>query len=80
MTVPNCTSKGGLDFSLQSPEFYSCIQLETLKPLVFTTMCPKEQQTNDNLTVEDNCFVSEIFDKYSFSGILRECLSHLNES
>ena len=47
---------------------------------VFTTMCPKEQQTNDNLIVKDNCFIIEIFDKCSFSGILSECLSHLNEA
>ena len=26
-------------------------------------MCPKEQQTIDNLTVKDNCFIIEIFDK-----------------
>ena len=36
---------------------------------VFTTMCLKEQQTNDNLIVKDYCFVIEIFDKFSFSGI-----------
>ena len=48
---------------------------------VFTIMCPKEQQTSDdNLIVKDNCFITEIFDKFSFSGILRECLSHLNEA
>ena len=42
-------------------------------------MCPKEQQTSDNLIVKDNCFITDIFDKFSFSGILRGCLSHLNE-
>ena len=47
---------------------------------MLTTMYPKEQQTNDNLVVKDNCFIIEIFDKFSFSGILRECLSHLNEA
>ena len=26
-------------------------------------MCPKEQQTSDNLIVKDNCFIIEIFDK-----------------
>ena len=31
LTVPNCTSKGGLDFSLQSPEFHRCIQFEIKK-------------------------------------------------
>ena len=37
---------------------------------MFTAMCYKEQQTSDNLTVKDNCFIIEIFDKFSFSGIL----------
>ena len=45
---------------------------------MFTTMCPNEQQTNDNL--KDNCFIIEIFDKCSFSGTLRGCLSHLNDA
>ena len=44
------------------------------------TMCPKEQQTRDNLIVKDCCFITEIFDKFSFSGILRGCLSQLNEA
>ena len=44
---------------------------------MFTTMCPKEQQTGDNLIVKDNCFIIEIFDKCSFSGMF---LSHLNEA
>ena len=47
---------------------------------MFTTMCPEEQQTSDNLIVKDNCFIIEIFDKFSFSGILRESVSHLNEA
>ena len=48
---------------------------------MFTTMCPKEQQTSDNLIVKNKCFIMEIFDKLiSFSGILRGCLSHLNEA
>ena len=38
---------------------------------MFTTMCPKEQQTLVNLIVKDCCFIIEIFDKFSFSGILR---------
>ena len=46
---------------------------------MFTIMCPKEQQTSHNLIVKDNCFTIEIFDKFSFSGILRGCLSHLNQ-
>ena len=28
IAVPDRTSKLGLDFSLQSPEFYSCVQFE----------------------------------------------------
>ena len=94
LTVPNRTSNGGIDFSLQLPEFYSCIQFEIRKKIglltllnceaviltVFTTMCPKEQQTSDNLIVKDNSFIIEIFDEFSFSSILRGCLSHLNEA
>ena len=30
---------------------------------MFTTMCPKEQQTSYNLIVKDYCFIIEIFDK-----------------
>ena len=47
---------------------------------VFTTMCPKEQQTSDNLIGKDYCFIIEMFDKLSFSGILRGCLRHFNWS
>ena len=47
---------------------------------MFTTICPKSQQTSDNLIVKDNYFIIEIFDKFSFSGILRGRLSHLNEA
>ena len=47
---------------------------------MFTTMCPKEQQSSDHLIVKDCCCVIEIFDKCSFSDILRGCLSHLNEA
>ena len=43
-------------------------------------MCPEEQQTIDNLIVKDYYFIIEIFDKFSFSYILRGCLSHLNEA
>ena len=93
LTVPNRTSNLGKDCSLQSPEFYSCAQFEITKIgllillnceaaslTVFTTMYHKEQQTMDNLIVKDYCFIIEIFDKFSFSGILRGCLSHLNEA
>ena len=38
---------------------------------MFTTMGPKEQQTSDNPIVKDNCFIVEIFHKYSFSGIFK---------
>ena len=38
---------------------------------MFTTMCPNEQQTSDNLIVKDNCFIIEIFDKCSFSGMFK---------
>ena len=47
---------------------------------MFTAMYPEEQQTSDHLIVKDNCFIIEIFDKSSFTGILRGCLSHLNEA
>ena len=47
---------------------------------MFTTMCPKEQKNCDNLIVKDYCIIIEIFDKFSFNGILRGCLSHLNEA
>ena len=40
-------------------------------------MCSEEQQTSDNLIVKDNCFIIEIFDKFSFSGVLGGCFSHL---
>ena len=80
LTVPSRTSNLGKDFSLQPLEFYSCIQFEVRKKIgllillnyeaasltVFTTMCLKEQQTSDNLIVKDNCFITEIFDKFSF--------------
>ena len=36
----------------------------------FTAMCSEEQQISDNLIVKNNCFIIEIFDKFSFSGIL----------
>ena len=91
LTVPNRTLDLGKDFSLQSLEFYGCIQFEIRKKKIgllillnceavsltmFTTMCPKEQQTSNNLIVKGYCFITEIFDKFSFSGILRGCLSY----
>ena len=95
LTVSNRTSNLGKDFSLQSLEFYSCIQFEinqkkiellillnreAVSLTVFTTMYPKEQQTSYNLIVKDYCYIIEIFDKFNFSGILRGCLSHLYEA
>ena len=94
LTVPNRTSNGAILFSLQSPEFYSCIQVQNQKKIglsillncesvsltVFTTICPKGPQTSDNLIAKDNCVIIGIFDKISFSGILRGCSSHLNEA
>ena len=47
---------------------------------MFTTMCPKQQQTSDNLIVKDYCFIIEIFANFNFSGIFGTCLSHLNQS
>ena len=92
LTVPNRTSKGGLGFlysHLSSTATYSLksekigllilLNCEAASLTVFTAMCPKEQQTSDNLVVKDYCFIIEIFDK-SFSGILRRCLSHLNKA
>ena len=43
-------------------------------------MCPNEQQAIDNLIVKDCCFTFEIFDKFSFGGMLGGCLSNLNEA
>ena len=39
------------------------LNCEAASMTVFTTMCPNEQQTSDNLIVKDNCFIIEIFDK-----------------
>ena len=94
LTEPNPTSNLGKDLFLQSLKFYSCIEFEIRKKIgllilltceagsltVLTTMCPKEQPTSDNLIVKGYCFIIEIFDKFSFSGILRGYLSHLNEA
>ena len=93
LNVPNRTSKGGIDFLYSHPSFTAAYSLKSEKIgllillkyeatslTVFTTMCRKEPQTSDNLIVKDYCFIVEIFDKFSFSGILRGCLSHLNEA
>ena len=43
---------------------------------MFTTMCPKEQQTSDNLIVKDNCFIAEIIDKGPVKLIKRVKIAH----
>ena len=78
LTVPNHTSKGGLDFSLQSIGLLLLLNCEAASLTVFTTRHPEEQQTSDNLIVKDNCLIIEIFDKCSFSCILMGCLNHLS--
>ena len=91
LTVPSCTSNLGKIFlysllsfttgySLKSEKLLILLNCEGASLTVFTTMCLKEQQTSDNLIVKDCCFITEIFDKFSFSGILRGYLSHLNEA
>ena len=45
------------------PVDFAMIDCEPASLTVFTTMCPKEQQTRDNLIVKDHCFIIEIFDK-----------------
>ena len=61
-------------YSLKSEKIDLLILLncEPASLTVFATMCPKEQQTSDNLIVKDYCFIIEIFNKISFSGILRD--------
>ena len=43
---------------------------------MFTTMCPKEQQTSDNLIVKDYCFIIEIFDRGPVKLIKRVKIAH----
>ena len=43
---------------------------------MFTIMCLKEQQTSDNLIVEDYCFITEIFDKGPVNLIKRVKIAH----
>ena len=52
-------------YSLKSEKTGLLILLncEAASLTVFTTMCPEDQQTSDNLIVKDNCFIIEIFDK-----------------
>ena len=89
-TALNCSSNDGIYFFCSHPSFTAAYSLKSekgwpvdfaklwnLEPDSVTTMCPKEQQTSDNLIVKDNYFIVEIFDKFSFSGIFRGCLSHL---
>ena len=56
------------------------LNCEAASLTVLTTMCSEEQRNSDNLIVKDYCFIIKIFDKFSFSGILRGCLSHSNET
>ena len=63
--------KSEKDWPVARPvELLNC---EVTSLTVFTTMCPTDQQTSDNLILKDNRFIIEIFD-FSFSGILRVCL------
>ena len=88
LAVPNCTSNLGKIFVCSHLSFTAAYSLKSKKDwpvdfanlTVFAIMCPKEQQTSDNLIVKNYCFIIEIFDKFSFSGILRGCVSHLNET
>ena len=79
LTVPNRTSKGGLNFSnlsftaaysLKSEKDWPVILLncEAASLTVFTTMCHKEQQTSDNLTVKVS-FQSRKFEFNIFSMV-----------
>ena len=87
LTVPNRASVGFFyshlsftaAYSLKSEKIGLLILLncEAASLTVFRTMCPKEQQTSDNLVVKDNCVIIEIFDRFSFS---EGCLSHSNET
>ena len=69
-----------MQFAIRKTGLLILLNCEAASLTVFTTMYPKEQQNSDNLIVEENCFIVEIFDKYVFSGILTGCLSHLNEA
>ena len=33
-------------------------------------MCHRNEQASYNLTVQDNCFITEMFDKCSFSAVV----------
>ena len=50
-------------YSLKSEKIGLLILLncEPASLTVFTTMCPKEQQTSDNLIVKDYCFIIEMY-------------------
>ena len=37
---------------------------------MFTTMCPKEQQTSDNLIVKGNCFIDVLSVKHPINAAL----------
>ena len=81
LTVPRTTSNWGQLHTVSNQKKIGMSILLNCEPAsqtVFTTMCPKQHQTSDNLIVTDYCFIIEIFDKFSFSGILRGCLRHFN--
>ena len=86
LNEPNRTSNVGIDFLYSYLNFTAAYSLKSEKIgmlnllncdaaslTVFTAMCPEKQQTCDKI-VKDNCFIIEIFDKFSFSGILMRCL------
>ena len=86
LTAPSRTSNLGKIFLHSHLSFTAAFSLKSekgwsddfakLEAVSLTTMCPKEQQTRNNLIVKDYCFIIEIFDIFSFSGILRGCSSH----
>ena len=89
LTVPNRALNGGINLKqvsvLQLHTVWNqkkiglliLLNCEAANLTMFTAMCAKEQQTGDNLIVEDNCFIIERFDKFSVSGILRGCKSFI---
>ena len=52
------------------------LNYEAASLTVFTTMCPKEQQTSDNLIVKEYCFIIEIFGKGPVKLIKRVKIAH----
>ena len=57
LTVLNCTSKGGLVHTVRNQENIGLLIVlngEAASLTVFTTICPQEQQTRNNLIVKDS--------------------------